>query len=65
MISIDTSHLPRLDNLIAGRWRPGAERIAVLDKFSGDTVAEVAQASREEVAEAVRACLAAFEAGPP
>ncbi|MCP4559098.1 MAG: aldehyde dehydrogenase family protein [Bosea sp.] len=50
---------------MAGRWRPGAERIAVLDKFSGDTVAEVAQASREEVAEAVRACLAAFEAGPP
>jgi succinate-semialdehyde dehydrogenase / glutarate-semialdehyde dehydrogenase len=57
--------LPPLGNLIDGQWRAGARTFSVLDKYSGEVVAEVAQASREDVAQAVRVGLQAFEAGPP
>lgn len=57
--------LPPLGNLVGGRWRSADRRFSVIDKFTGLPVAEVAQASREDVAEAVRVCLQAFQAGPP
>lgn len=58
------SDLPALGSLIDGRWHSGAQRIPVFDKFLGETVAEVAQARREDVAEAVRVCRDAAQAGP-
>jgi succinate-semialdehyde dehydrogenase/glutarate-semialdehyde dehydrogenase len=50
--------------LIGGEWVSGAETFPVKDKFSGETVAEAAKPSREQVAEVVRVAKAAFEAKP-
>lgn len=49
---------------IDGEWRaPAPERtLAVLDKFSGEVIARVSAATAEEVADAVAAAEAAFEA---
>ena len=51
--------------LIDGEWTAGASSFPVRDKFTGQTIAEVAQASREQVRQAVGAAQQAFRAGPP
>jgi succinate-semialdehyde dehydrogenase/glutarate-semialdehyde dehydrogenase len=47
--------------LIAGEWVDGASTFPVVDKFTGETIATVASASRDHVTQAVRAARAAFE----
>ena len=51
--------------IIDGRAIETPDRIRVVDKFSGDGVADVAVASRSHVSEAVRSALKAFRAGSP
>lgn len=57
--------LPELRLLIDGRWRDGDKDFAVLDKFSLQPVARVAEASRAQVGEAVKIAHAAFAKGAP
>jgi acyl-CoA reductase-like NAD-dependent aldehyde dehydrogenase len=45
---------------IGGEWVDGASSFVVDDKFTGDAVATVAAASREQVSQAVRAAASAF-----
>lgn len=45
---------PAPGNLIAGRWIEGERDIPVLDKYTGEIAGRVTQASREQVAQAVR-----------
>jgi len=59
------STLPATGNLINGVWVDGGPRFAVTDKFSGVDVALVSQATREQVAEAVRIAAQAVQAGAP
>ncbi len=55
----------RTDLFVAGEWvRPG-RTTPVLDKFTGETVTEMAAAGPQEVAAAVAACDAAARAGAP
>lgn len=58
-------HLPSTGNLINGVWADTAPYFDVTDKFSGEVVARVSQASREQVRLAVETTLAASEAGAP
>jgi succinate-semialdehyde dehydrogenase / glutarate-semialdehyde dehydrogenase len=58
-------YLPALKCLVGGRWLSSHRQFEVNDKFSGAVVAQVEQADRNQVAEAVRICSAAFEAGAP
>ena len=51
--------------IIDGRPIETPDKIRVVDKFSGDRVADVAVASRSHVSEAVRSALNAFRAGSP
>ena len=51
--------------LIDGEWTAGASSFPVRDKYTGETLAEVAQASREQLRQAVAAAQQAFKAGPP
>lgn len=51
--------------LIGERWRQSSARFTVRDKFSGQAIAEVSEASAEEVSEAVTAAVAAFKRGAP
>lgn len=41
--------------LIGGRWMDGGEPVAVRDKYTGETIAQVATARREDVAAAIEA----------
>ena len=47
--------------LIDGQWAEGGSTFAVTDKFSGATIATVAAASGDQVAQAVSAARRAFE----
>ncbi len=51
--------------LIDGEWVPGPTSIPVHDKYTGEPIAQVAGASREQVSQAVAAARRAFRAGPP
>lgn len=53
------------DLLIGGRWIAGRHRFAVVDKFDGSLLAEVAEASAQDVDEAIRVTEAAFGKGAP
>ncbi|MEI2415097.1 aldehyde dehydrogenase family protein [Orrella sp. JC864] len=57
--------LPPTGNLIAGLWVEGARPFAVLDKYSGRPIAHVTEASRDQVALAVRTAKKAADAGAP
>jgi succinate-semialdehyde dehydrogenase/glutarate-semialdehyde dehydrogenase len=57
--------LPPLMPLVGGRWIEGEAPFPVLDKFTGEVIARVAGASREQVAQAVRETGRAFEKGAP
>lgn len=46
---------------IDGEWVAGAATFPVLDKFSGEPLAQVAKASRDQVSQATAAAAAAFE----
>ena len=58
-------HLPPTGLLINGVWKQCEEKFEVVDKFSGQTIANVSAASRADVAEAVSIAQAAFVQGPP
>ncbi len=49
------------DCLIGGRWRPGHSRLAVVNPYNGETVAEVALAGPADIEEAIVAAEAAFK----
>lgn len=51
--------------LIDGEWRAGVKSFPVVHKYTGETLAQVAEASRAQVHEAVACALAAFRRGPP
>lgn len=51
--------------LIGGKWLDSDRRFAVLDKYTGDTLAEVAQATTGQVEQAVTAAVAAMERPVP
>ncbi len=51
--------------LIDGEWVAGGFSSSVTDKYTGDAIAAVASASREQVREAVASARRAFQAGPP
>lgn len=53
--------LPETASLINGQWLAGDGDFAVHDKFNGDLVARVAQATREQVAIAVKTAADAVE----
>lgn len=55
---------PSLGVFAQGRWQAGERTFPVLDKFTGDIVAEVQQASQVQIAAAVRHLGVAFEKGP-
>lgn len=57
--------LPPTGQLINGQWLDGGPRFTVEDKFSGRPIADVASATREQVAQAVRIAKAAVEEGAP
>ncbi|MDO8280938.1 MAG: aldehyde dehydrogenase family protein, partial [Burkholderiaceae bacterium] len=57
--------LPSTGSLINGNWLEGATRFRVNDKFTGQLVAQVSEATREQVALAVRTTKAAVDAGAP
>jgi len=50
---------------LGGQWREGSSRAPVTNKFTGETIAEVASAGPGEVASAVAACAEAAQQGPP
>ncbi len=50
---------------IDGEWREGAKSFPVVDKYTGEPLAIVAEASREQVHQAVQAAEQAFRRGPP
>lgn len=53
--------LPETGSLINGQWLAGEGDVAVHDKFNGDVIARVAQATREQVALAVQTAADAAE----
>ncbi|WP_459615051.1 aldehyde dehydrogenase family protein [Bordetella sp. 2513F-2] len=57
--------LPNTGTLIDGQWHSAATRFPVHDKYSGEVIAEVAQADGEQVAAAVRVARAAADSGAP
>lgn len=57
--------LPPTGLLIDGVWLQRDDTFEVVDKFSGQAIAQVSAASRQDVAEAVRIAHAAFLQGPP
>ncbi|WP_454726966.1 MULTISPECIES: aldehyde dehydrogenase family protein [Cupriavidus] len=56
--------LPPTGNLINGTWVDSGDRFEVDDKFTGETIATLSAATREQVAQAVRIAKAAVDAGP-
>ncbi len=50
---------------IDGEWTKGARSFPVVDKYTGRPIATVAEASREQVHQAVEAAVRAFRRGPP
>lgn len=67
-MSVATLHidgLPPTGQLINGQWLASESCFTVEDKFSGRPIAEVASATREQVAQAVRIAKAAVDGGPP
>lgn len=56
---------PPLGSLIEGRWVQGESTFTVLDKYSATPIAEVASATRAQVAQAVAATHRAAQAGAP
>jgi succinate-semialdehyde dehydrogenase/glutarate-semialdehyde dehydrogenase len=57
--------LPATGTLIGGEWLDSPRRFPVIDKYTGQQVAEVCEASREQVALAVRATREAVQGGAP
>ncbi|ARP97039.1 aldehyde dehydrogenase family protein [Bordetella genomosp. 13] len=57
--------LPSTGNLINGAWLHDGPQFPVVDKFTGRRVAQVSQATREQVSEAVRVAQRAVDAGAP
>ncbi len=64
-VTLHVEGMPPTGQLIEGQWLAGGPRFTVEDKFSGRPIAEVASATREQVAQAVRAAKAAVDGGPP
>lgn len=60
-----TLQLPPTGSLIDGTWRDSGHQFEVKDKFNGQTIANVSEASRDEVTLAVRIAHQAFLQGPP
>lgn len=60
-----TLQLPPTGNLIDGVWHDTGPAFDVTDKFSGQVIARVRQASPEQISAAVRVTLAASQAGAP
>jgi succinate-semialdehyde dehydrogenase/glutarate-semialdehyde dehydrogenase len=56
-------NLPPAGNLIAGKWARGEAEAAVFDKFTGRQVAQIEQATRGQVSQAVAATHAAAAKG--
>ena len=48
--------------LVGGEWWTGTDVIRVIDPYSGDTVATVAKAGRDEIERALDAAVSAFAA---
>src|ERR1700754_3485488 len=62
---ISSEPIAPLDLLIAGEWVSGADAKApVFDKYSGDVIAEVAQATPEQVRAALEGAAARARGGP-
>jgi succinate-semialdehyde dehydrogenase/glutarate-semialdehyde dehydrogenase len=57
--------LPATGTLIGGEWLDSPRRFPVNDKYTGQPVAEVCEATREQVALAVRTTYHAVQAGAP
>ncbi|OZI75109.1 aldehyde dehydrogenase family protein [Bordetella genomosp. 12] len=57
--------LPPTGQLIDGQWQEGGPLFTVEDKYSGRPIAQVAAATRAQVAQAVRVAKAAVDGGPP
>jgi succinate-semialdehyde dehydrogenase/glutarate-semialdehyde dehydrogenase len=57
--------LPQTGSLIDGTWRDSPRSFEVADKFSGQTVAQVFEATRQDVSLAVRVAHQAFLQGSP
>lgn len=60
---IDT--LPPTGSLINGEWVDSSQHFVVDDKFTGETIATMSEATREQVSQAVRIARKAVDAGPP
>ena len=58
------STLPPTRTLIDGRWLDGEKTFPVLDRYSQATVADVHEATRDQVAQAVRVARAALPGSP-
>jgi len=58
-------HLAPTLSFINGQWVKGTSTFPVLDKYSGEVLAEVYAVSAEQVRQAVKAARKAFEAGAP
>ena len=57
--------IPPTGILISGNWKDSDTQFEVVDKFSGQTIANVSSASRADVTEAVRIAHTAYVQGPP
>ncbi|ARP90789.1 aldehyde dehydrogenase [Bordetella genomosp. 9] len=57
--------MPATGTLIDGNWLDSPRRFPVLDKYTGQTIAQVCEATREQVADAVRVASAAARRGAP
>ena len=63
--AIQIDNLPPTGALIEGKWIGSARTFPVLDKFTGQRIAEVSEASREQVSHAVRLAKKAVDGGCP
>lgn len=62
---IPTNAMPATGTLINGQWLDSPRRFPVLDKYTGQQVAEVCESTREQVAQAVRCTYEAVQLGAP
>jgi succinate-semialdehyde dehydrogenase/glutarate-semialdehyde dehydrogenase len=51
--------------LIGGKWITEGRTAPLRDKYTGETIANIVQATRQQVTEAAKRAKAAFDAGPP
>jgi succinate-semialdehyde dehydrogenase/glutarate-semialdehyde dehydrogenase len=65
MSAYPKASLPPTGSLIAGKWISSDRSFAVIDKFSGEKIADVSEASREQVHAAVRVAKVAVDGGSP